>query len=71
MTDPQPKRKHLFGVASKPVASKLRAARPWSDPLEASDPEWAERKRSWKAAIRPYTDRFDRRNDGPGQRGEW
>ncbi|MEI2299810.1 hypothetical protein [Ensifer sp. MJa1] len=68
------KRAYLAGRSKIPVAPdakmRLRTARPWHDPLEDGDPEWAERKRIWKSALQPYVDRFTR-NDGLSQRGEW
>lgn len=73
MSTSQSKRAYLAGRAKVPVDrnSKVRVARPWHDPLEKGDPDWAARKRLWKAALQPYVDRFAPRNDGPGQRGEW
>lgn len=73
MSTSQPKRARLISRSKISVAStaKIRAARPWHDPLEDGDPEWAARKSLWKAALQPYVDRFAPRNDGPGQRGEW
>lgn len=67
----QSKRKHLIGVSKIRVGrnSPVRAARPWSDPLEAGDPQWAERKRSWKAALQPYVDRFAARGDRNDRNG--